>query len=124
MKRGAIVRKHDSESLPAILPVAYRAYLQRVPPRPPGRKAPPALGCPDDILAFDTETTTDPTQRLLFGSWRYGHREPNGAFTGLEEGLVYADDLPERDPAGFACLQQYVATHAEPAGSRSGRSSA
>jgi len=102
----------DPESSPAILPVAYRAYLQRVPPRSPGRKVPPVLGCPEDILAFDTETTIDPTQRLLFGSWRYGHREANGAFTCLEEGLVYADDLPERDPAGFACLQQYVATHA------------
>src|SRR2546428_7256321 len=112
MNHGVVVRTGDPESSPAVLPVAYRAYLQRVPPRPPGRKAPPALGCPEDILVFDTETTTDPTQRLMFGSWRYGHREANGTFTCLEEGLVYADDLPARDPAGFACLQEYVATHA------------
>ncbi len=112
MKRGTLAGKHNPEQSPAILPVAYRAYLQRVPSRPPGRKAPPALGCPKEILVFDAETTTDPTQRLLFGSWRYGHREANGTFTCLEEGLVYADELQERDPAGFACLQAYVATHA------------
>jgi len=111
MTCGTVVRTRDLEPSPAILPVAYRAHLQRVPPRSPGRKAPPAFGCPDDILAFDTETTIDPIQRLLFGSWRYGHREANGTFTCLEEGLVYADDLPERDPVGFACLQEYVVTH-------------
>src|SRR5439155_3772502 len=102
----------EEESAAETLPVAYRAYLQRVPPRSSARtKAPLALACPNDILVLDTETTTDPTQRLLFGSWRYGHRNAAGAFVCLEEGLMYADDLPERDAAGFQCLKDYVASH-------------
>lgn len=26
---------------------------------------------PQEVLVFDTETTTDPSQRLLLGSWRF-----------------------------------------------------
>jgi hypothetical protein len=29
----------------------------------------------------------------------------------MEEGLLYADDLPKRDPAGFAILEEYTRSH-------------
>jgi hypothetical protein len=55
------------------------------------------------MLVFDTETRTDATQRLTFGSYRYFE-----AGRCLEEGLFYADDLPDADRR---VLEQYVATH-------------
>jgi len=67
---------------------------------------------PQRTLVIDTETTTDPSQRLNFGVWRYYVDRRNG-LPGLfcvEEGIVYADDLPERDPAGFAVLQAVART--------------
>lgn len=64
----------------------------------------------DEIIIFDTETTTDETQRLTFGSFRYGVRH-RGKISVLAEGLVYADDLPESNPDGFAELEAYVKKH-------------
>lgn len=64
----------------------------------------------DEILVIDTETTTDPTQRFTFGSFRYGVRY-RGRFSVLTEGLIYADDLATRDPDGFAKLESYTKTH-------------
>jgi hypothetical protein len=55
------------------------------------------------MLVFDTETRTDATQRLTFGSYRF--------FVGgqcLKESLFYGDDLPEKDRR---VLERYVATH-------------
>ncbi len=55
------------------------------------------------MLVFDTETRTCATQSLTFGSCRF--------FEGgqcLEEGLFYADDLPEKDRR---VLEHYAATH-------------
>ena len=95
----------------AALPVAFRAYVESVPPRPPFSKTPPRAGWPDSILILDTETTTDPTQALLFGSYRFGHWGPEATFECLEEGLFYADDLSASNPEGFACLQAYVRNH-------------
>jgi hypothetical protein len=63
---------------------------------------------------LDVETTTDPSQRLLFGSYRVGTFGLHGEFECFEEGLIYADDLPEYNPAGWAILQEYASTH-EPA---------
>ncbi len=60
------------------------------------------------VLIFDTETTVDPTQRLLFGTYRYG-RWRGRQLVIVEEGLIYADELPTRDPAGFAALQRSFA---------------
>jgi hypothetical protein len=61
----------------------------------------------------DTETTTDPSQRLLFGSWRYYVDRPDGlpGSVCVEEGIVYADDIAERDPDGFTLLCRYVDNH-------------
>ncbi len=64
------------------------------------------------VLVFDTETTTDASQALTFGSWRFGTYAAGGNLTILEEGLFHADDLPQTDPEGFAHLIDYVATHA------------
>lgn len=70
------------------------------------RPAPPRW--PQTVLAFDTETTTDRRQRLTFGWYRYARWHQDGTLTTLAEGLFFADDLPERDPAGFAALQAFV----------------
>jgi hypothetical protein len=61
---------------------------------------------PSVWLVFDCETTTDETQRLTFGACRIYE---DGRL--ISEILFSADDLPERDPDGFAILQRYVQTH-------------
>lgn len=58
---------------------------------------------PRAMLVFDTETRTDASQRLTFGSYRF---LVNDQFR--EEGLFYADDLPSKDRK---TLEQYVAAH-------------
>lgn len=61
---------------------------------------------------FDTETLVDHTQALTFGCWRfYGRTSGETRWTCLEEGLLYADDLPTSDPEGFAVLRAYVTSH-------------
>jgi hypothetical protein len=55
------------------------------------------------MLVFDTETTTDATQRLLFGSYRFIDRA-----NCLEEGLFYPEDLR---PQELALLSEYVERH-------------
>jgi hypothetical protein len=55
---------------------------------------------PNAMFVFDTETRTDASQRLTFGSYRF--------FVGnelREEGLFYADDLPIKDRR---TLEKYV----------------
>src|SRR5277367_2364733 len=47
---------------------------------------------PRAMLVFDTETRTDETQRLTFGSYRFLVNDQL-----REEGLFYADDLPLKD---------------------------
>ncbi len=60
-------------------------------------------------LVFDTETTVDTLQRLLFGYYRL--YQGTGGQPGLgicaQEGLIYADDL---DPADLETLTAYAAT--------------
>src|SRR5262249_5895366 len=53
------------------------------------------------MFVFDTETRTDETQRLTFGSYRF--LVDNELH---EEGLFYADDLPAKDRK---TLEDYVA---------------
>jgi len=69
---------------------------------------------PQRSLVFDTETTIDASQRLSFGVWRY-YVDRRTGLPGqhcVEEGIFYADDLPERNPEGFAVLLRYVEIHA------------
>ena len=88
---------------PIALPVAVRVYprpenakSEHRHPRKPWRR-------PDAMLVFDTESRIDPTQRLTCGSYQF-------VVAGRchEEGLFYADDLPEED---LAILKRYVETH-------------
>ncbi len=63
------------------------------------------------VLILDTETTTDATQRLTFGCYRWGRWRADGTLAILEEGFFHADDLAERDPAGYAVLRTFADTH-------------
>ena len=58
------------------------------------------------MLVLDFETSTDPTQRLNFGSYWWVY--PDSLET-IDEGAVYGDDLPKRDPEGYKCLIEHVA---------------
>ena len=61
------------------------------------------------MFVFDTETRTDASQRLTFGSYRFFVDNQL-----REEGIFYADELPSRDRE---TLEKYVAaqTGEEPA---------
>jgi len=94
--------------------VALRAWAAPEDAKGPtfGTRQPPVRPF-EYAFVIDTETTTDATQALLFGSYRFiaianGEHVPGSC---IEEGIFYGDDLPMRDPDGFACLQQYVAVH-------------
>src|SRR5438128_1131842 len=56
---------------------------------------------PEAMLVFDTETRTDRTQRLTFGSYRF-------VIAGqlAKENLFHGDDLPAKD---LRILERYVA---------------
>jgi hypothetical protein len=82
------------------LPIAVRAYTPPTSERRPSKTRP--WNMPGLVLVFDTETTTDPTQRLLFGVWRVYQ---DG--TCIDEGLFHGDDLGVEDRL---ILQTYVPT--------------
>jgi len=63
------------------------------------------------VLIFDTETTTDPTQRLTFGVYRFAEWLDDGSLAIREEGLFHDDRLPDSDPDGYAVLCDFAATH-------------
>ena len=68
---------------------------------------------PEYALVIDTETSTDITQALNFGSYRFialndGENPPGSC---LEEGLFYADELAARYPDGLGTLESYVGAH-------------
>jgi hypothetical protein len=80
------------------VPLAVRVYPE---PGSPGKTKPQKrLPRPESMLVFDTETTVDATQRLLFGSYRFISQG-----TCEEEGLFYADDLK---PDQSKILRDYV----------------
>jgi hypothetical protein len=56
----------------------------------------------------DTETTVDPSQALTFGFYRFCRTDEHGSVVTLQEGFFHADELPERDPDGYAVLRNYV----------------
>ncbi len=101
------------------LDVTVRAFTVRVRPIAVPRsrrraKQPPRRRYPQEALVWDPETETAPPQRLTFGFWRLYRDRTDGdaGTTCIEEGIFYADELPERNPAGFAALRAYVETHA------------
>jgi hypothetical protein len=90
---------------PTPLPIAVRAFL--VPPEDPDRRPDrPSRRWPLPRLTivFDTETRTDATQRLTFGSYR---AFVDGRF--IEEGLFYGDDLSRKE---MRILRRYAKRHA------------
>jgi len=93
--------------------IAVRAWAQPHESETQPDRGKPSNELPPYALVFDTETTIDPTQRLLLGSCRILCLDdpdyPRGSC--LEEVLVYADDLPSRDPQAYAVLERYAAEH-------------
>src|SRR6266536_1993909 len=95
-----------------ILPgsIALRAFPRRV------RRAKSAheprsgietIAWPRSVLIFDTETSVDAAQALLFGSYNYC-RWQGEKLECLEEGLFYADELPAQAPKEFSVLVCYA----------------
>jgi hypothetical protein len=66
---------------------------------------------PKYALVIDCETTIDERQSLTFGFYRLCRLEANGSYVCVEEGIFYADDLPETDPEARSILRYYVETH-------------
>jgi hypothetical protein len=89
-------------SKPIPMTLALRVFPQRKDSEQKPRSAKP-WKCPKAMLVFDTETRTDATQRLTFGSYRFFLEGRC-----LEEGLFYGDDLPAEDRR---LLEEYVRTH-------------
>ena len=92
-----------SHRKPDPLPIALRVYPEGkddAEKSAKSRKPPPR---PDAMFVFDTETRTDATQRLTFGSYRFIVAEQC-----LKETLFYGDDLPDKDRR---TLESYKATH-------------
>ena len=101
---------------PPIEPIRtyFRAWTIREEKKAQGKKSSAVVPPIELILVLDTETTTDPSQRLLFGSARLYKVEESSVEEELElryEWLFYADDLPERDPDGYQILKTYAADH-------------
>ena len=87
------------------LPVALRAYAQTgYIPNPPPRSV---QGLPEPsewVLIFDTETTTDPTQRLRFGTYQVRRK---GVLR--DSGIFY--DTEALADADVETLQEYSSRH-------------
>lgn len=87
---------------PSAIPLAIRVYPEPSSKSEKGKKRKPWRR-PESMLVFDTETTVDSTQRLLFGCYRFIHKGEC-----QEEGLFYADDLP---PDQLKVVRRYVANY-------------
>jgi hypothetical protein len=65
---------------------------------------------PRNWLIFDTETTTDTAQRLLFGCWRLCNTDQadpaRPRLLCVEEGVFYPDDLPEWNAEAAAVMAE------------------
>jgi hypothetical protein len=106
------------ESSPSPLPIAVRAYAPRAAALPAPAADEDTEGTevrgdePELVVVFDCETATDTGQQLTFGSWRYYHatwdQHGSPTLSCREEGLIYDDDLPDRNPTGYATLEAYV----------------
>ena len=89
-------------SNPVPLPIAIRVFPALKPTEPKGRTN-KVWRLPRAMFVFDTETRTDASQRLTFGSYRFFVNDEL-----REEGLFYADDMPSKDRK---TLEKYVAAH-------------
>ncbi|MGB8474132.1 MAG: hypothetical protein WCE61_08620 [Candidatus Acidiferrum sp.] len=94
---------------PLPLAVAIRVFPALKPAEPKSRKN-KVWRLPRAMFVFDTETRTDESQRLTFGSYRFFVDNQL-----REEGLFCADDLPLADRR---TLEKYVATENRQASAR------
>ena len=76
---------------PTVLPIAVRVYPASTIAEAEFDARRKKWRLPDGMFILDTETQTNQTQRLTFGSYRF---VVQGRC--LQEGLFYADDLPEK----------------------------
>lgn len=96
------------------VPIFLRAHTEAVKKQQKQVQAPSASGTaappkwPKYVLLIDCETTTDALQALMFGFYRYCRRQENGSYICIEEGMFYADDLLELDPAAAVILKEFV----------------
>lgn len=70
---------------------------------------------PKTLLVYDAETELSAAQSLLCLSYLLIRVSWNGStplLSCVEEGLVYGDGLPDRNPAAFEVLDRYRQTHA------------
>ncbi len=65
----------------------------------------------DPVLVFDTETRVDKSQALLVGGYKLYHWQGTTLVCD-EEGLFYADDLPNTSHVAYETLRNYVAQRA------------
>jgi hypothetical protein len=101
---------------PIELEVAFRAFTLREEPetrikRARFRRKIQIERWPKPALIFDTETTIDAAQSLLFGSARVCRWNSASCLECLREYLIHADGLERSDPAGYAILRGYVRAH-------------
>lgn len=108
---------------PTPVPIALRAHTVRrspvtdydatTPPAAPPRKRTAGRDprWPKHVLVFDTETTTDAAQSLIFGSYRVLRWRGNETLALIEEGLFHADDLATENPYAFRALGAYAKAH-------------
>ncbi len=96
------------------LPIALRAYTEVTSERDSKTKKQRsnknARTSFTDVLVFDTETTVDADQQLTFGSYRQFEIMNGEEMICNQEGIFYDDNLPQKDPKGFAKLKEYVQT--------------
>ena len=107
---------------PDTLPITVRVFTLRGspseysggPPDPVSKGPKLRRRLPGETLVFDLETADEPAQRLDVGAWRLYRDRPGATVPEVcvEEGLLFADDLATRDPAGYARLAAYVHSRA------------
>lgn len=85
------------------LPIAVRAYPTAENSGAKSSHKRKRWALPDAMLVLDTETRTDATQRLMFGSYRFLQ---SGKC--VEEGIFHADDISESERE---TLRKYVSTN-------------
>jgi hypothetical protein len=89
-------------------PTVRRAKAQKPQPEPTKSQTKVSLPkWPEYALVFDCETTIDVRQTLTFGMFRFC-RLVDKAYSCIEEGILYADDLPETNPDGLGILKRYI----------------
>ena len=103
---------------PIAVPIALRAHTVRIElaeqaakdgkAPPPKRSQRAERRWPQHVLVFDTETTTDASQALIFGSYRVSRWQADGTLLLISEGLFYADALATDDPNAMTELEAYA----------------